>query len=147
MSGLLELAERCEQALGPDRELDILIGYAVDLKGDDAHLSFRRSFDICGMAQTLQMAESHQNIWRTELPRYTASIDAALTLVPNGWTWLSSNRAPAPKTGRAYLYNNELHFTGIADRPNPAFRGVELTAATPALALAAAGLRAQAATP
>ncbi len=82
---LASLIERLEKATGPDRELDVLIGYAIDLMGDDKHLSFRTSFDTCGMEMMLRMAESYQNIWRTELPRYTASIEAAMTLVPHDW--------------------------------------------------------------
>lgn len=84
-SSLSDLIARLEKAMGPDRELDVLIGYAVDLRGDDKHLSFRTSFDTCGMKMMLEMAESYQNIWRTELPRFTSSIDAAMTLVPEGW--------------------------------------------------------------
>lgn len=76
-------------------------------------------------------------------PRFTASLDDAITLLPEGWQWQVSNRAPKPHAGRAYIHNRELHFIGIgAQTPNPAYRGYETTAATPALALCAAVLRA-----
>jgi len=54
MTALLELAERCEKAIWPDRELDAAIGYAV--APEKASIHYR--------------------------PVYTASIDAAMTLVP-----------------------------------------------------------------
>jgi hypothetical protein len=58
MSGLLELAERCEKAMGPDRGLDAEI------------------YALCG-----RIDENHLLEWRH---RYTSSIDAAMTLVPKG---------------------------------------------------------------
>jgi hypothetical protein len=64
MSALLELAERCEQATGPDRRLDSGIWYAVVERLDPG---VRRDRDMVGR-------------W----PSYTASLDAAMTLVPEG---------------------------------------------------------------
>ncbi len=58
---LLALAERCEQAAGPDRELDFAIAAGVGWP-DSPNL--------------------HQHA-----RRYTESLDAAVTLVPEGWTW------------------------------------------------------------
>lgn len=84
---LTSLIERIEAATEGSRELDVLVGAAIDLRVDEGHLSFRNSFEICGMEQMLRMAESHQNIWREALPRYSTSIDAALTLLPEGWWW------------------------------------------------------------
>lgn len=60
-SGLLELAERCEKATGPDRLLDTQISDALRRHG------VKRP---PGMPRAL-----------------TASIDAALTLVPDGYVW------------------------------------------------------------
>lgn len=56
---LLELAARVEAATGPDRELDWAIADAVGFKGS-----------------------IHK---RTIEPFYTKSLDAAMTLVPEGW--------------------------------------------------------------
>jgi hypothetical protein len=67
MSKLLELAERCEKAEGPDRELD---------------------------AEILDVLQNQSWDWWEELdPKWwargaftpTASLDAAMTLVPEGW--------------------------------------------------------------
>lgn len=75
------------------------------------------------------------------LPKYTTSLEAALTLVPKDWQWMVENRAPPPQKGRAYINNGELHFQGIAlggpggPAPNKKYRGFETTAVTPALAL------------
>jgi len=115
---LLALAERVEKLIGPDREVDAEIADAVHWDdpitfSDDARL----------------------------LP-YTASLDAAMTLVPEGWNWMAGNRNQP--TARAYVNNGELHFTGAAARKNPAQQWHEVVAATPALALTAAALRARA---
>lgn len=75
------------------------------------------------------------------------SVDDALALVPDGWQWNISNRAPSPHGGRAYINNRELHFVGLgANRPNPAYRGYEDTARTPAIALCIVLVRAHQAT-
>ena len=105
---LSSLIERLEKAEGPSRELDILIGYAVDLEADEGHMSFRNNFDICGMKQMLRMAESYQNVWSTMLPRYTSSIDAALTLVPEGFKW---------KAGYSYLVPHNAEVRDYRDNP------------------------------
>jgi hypothetical protein len=67
---LIELAKDCEAATGPDREIDTLIGYAVDLPTEDA-----------------------------QLPHYTASLDAALTLSDNFLRGLSLHQRPNPDMG------------------------------------------------
>lgn len=54
---LVELAEACEAAKGPDRELD----YAIWLEAGETPLTTNSD------------------------PPYTASLDAAMTLVPEGW--------------------------------------------------------------
>ena len=62
LTSLTSLIERIEAATEGSRELDILVGAAIDLHVDGGHLSFRNSFEICGMEQMLRMAQSHQNI-------------------------------------------------------------------------------------
>lgn len=94
-----------------------------------------------------QWGDRFDDGWRTKwrdredkypekLRHYTTSIDAALTLVPEGWQWQTSNRAPLPYAGRGYIHNGELH---MSDK----YQGFEAVAATPALALSAASLRAR----
>lgn len=79
------------------------------------------------------------------LERFTSSIDDALMLVPEGWQWQSSNRAPKPHAGRAYIHNGELIYAGMSAAKNPKYRHEEATAATPAIALCIAALRARSA--
>ena len=73
---------------------------------------------------------------------FSASLDAAMSLVPEGWNWMAGNRDQP--LARAYVNNGQPHFTGAAARRNPACLWFETTAPTPALALCAAALRARA---
>lgn len=102
---LAALIERVERATGPDRELDAEIG-ALVMKNGCIREADGRQFQI----------QPHPR-------RYTASLDAAVSLVPEGWAWC-------------------VHDVGIASLMR-APRVVKATAATPALALCAAALRAR----
>jgi hypothetical protein len=130
-SPLMELIERLEKATGPDREL-----------GNQALLA-------CGWKRWredriyLWEMPGARGITTAYPPDPTASLDAAVTLVPEGWIWQASNRAPKPHTGRAYIHNGELVFVGIGGVRNPSHRAVEVTAITPAIALCIAALKAR----
>jgi hypothetical protein len=64
-----------------------------------------------------------------------------MTLVPEGWGWMAGNRNSP--IARAYVNNGQPAFVGLGGaRRNPDLRWHEVTAATPALALTAACLRA-----
>lgn len=78
-----ELIKLLEGATEGSRDLDARIGYAVDLiaEGD---LSWRTTVDRCGWEDAMRRSESHQNVWSSYLPHYSTSVDAALTLVPEG---------------------------------------------------------------
>lgn len=105
---LLELADECERAGGPDRSLDLAI--------------------ICAAFPKVKLGG---------VPEYTSSLDAALTLVPEGHD-VKITQASGP--GRADWYGRCALRTewgdGISHRGN---------AANGALALCAAALRARAA--
>jgi hypothetical protein len=109
---LLELAERCEAASGPDIDLERDIVSAI---------AGRRASGPLVMEQ-----------------RYTASIDAARTLVPEGigW-WFSAGQTRDGNESFAYVIDitGKLHFR--AGDPHG-------KVANPALALCAAALRARA---
>ncbi len=113
---LLELAERCENSPGPDRELDAwIMGKTDDPAWSDMDCEYARSDPdrTCGA------------------PRYTASFDAAMTLVPEDRAVELAMSPTAP-----------CHAAVICGEPERWNRGF---AATPALALCAAALRARAA--
>jgi len=105
MIDLNEIAKHCEEAAGPDRSIDGMIAIAVGATMPD---------DPAG--------------WP---PRYTASIDAALTLVPKGF---------ASAVGTMAFEGSLSKPWGCYWEPNGTPHTFE--AATPALALCAAALRA-----
>ena len=123
---LLALAERVEAATGADRELDALVTYA------------RHSAEMSKLGTPADYLRTDA---ATKCPRYTASLDAAMSLVPSGqmqvvdltlgwnaddpkeWPAVSFRWYPPGKTG------NDWH-------------AMIVTAATPALALTSASLRA-----
>jgi hypothetical protein len=124
---LLALAERCEQAAGPDKELDrdisrVLLPAAA---GNITRSRYGWSYRVFGPSGWGDFE------WLENLP-FTASLDAAVTLVPEGHEWLRKN----PESMTVYRVPGDLkewaqHIYG---------RG-----ATDALALCAAALRARAA--
>ena len=65
---LLALAARCEAASGPDRELDAAICVALGIEPQAREMLQFPAYDGC-------------------VRYFTASLDAAMTLVPEGWDW------------------------------------------------------------
>lgn len=121
---LLRLADLVEKATGPDRELDAAIYMLLNPHMKPVTGSVGRFYDpqkttMLG-AQKYHIAGGATAVGKS----YTASLDAAMTLVPEGWFKLH----PDSLKGWAAL--------GIV--------GPWSHAATPALALCAAALRARA---
>lgn len=108
---LLDLAERCERATGPDRELD----YELAMVAGYTEIGHR-------------VYRDPQGKYYGSAPYYTRSIDAAMTLVPEGAEW---------ECGTAHLVNRGWANVITRDRESKG------KAATPALALCAAALRAR----
>jgi hypothetical protein len=109
---LLALAERCEAAGEPDAMIDLGIYQATTGREGIVRCMGREGISA-------------------DVPAYTASLDAALSLVPTDDEW-SVHRV---------LYDNKGCPAAIVNLELP-----EILAATPALALCAAALRARAAT-
>jgi hypothetical protein len=140
---LLDLAGRVEQAKGPDLLLDANIHWQVareDFSADDDYR--KKSYCYARGGWTLNKADRH-HLRLVGVPAYTASLDAAMSLVPEGWRWMTGHREHPH--ARAYVENGEPSFVGVGTRRNPARQWFEVTASTPALALTAACLRAHAA--
>ncbi len=145
-----ELIGRLVKATGPDRALDCAIAAMFGILDDFDPAKFivpvtYRVSDDERMVEAWTTVPG-QEPWRQagRTPRkYTASLDAALTLVPDGWQWQASNRAPKPKAGRAYIHNKHPISTGVGGLcPNPKYEGHEVTAATAPLALCIVSLMA-----
>jgi hypothetical protein len=113
------LADRCKTATGPDRDLDCAIAAAVGWREIELPHGSRYCISPDGREC------SHGLI--AYAPRFTASLDAAMTLVPEGWWWVADGHA------RASLFREDA-----ADQ-------IISKAATPSLALCSAALRARAA--
>jgi hypothetical protein len=119
-SELRALADRAEAAQGADRELDGEISRAIGTPGwrkSEAGIWFHNNLRVVQVAPT-------------------ASLDAAVSLVPEGFMW----RLQCDPTGEgdAICERNAGDFGAIDARHTQTF------AATPALALVAAALRARA---
>jgi hypothetical protein len=139
---LLELAERVEAATGPDRELDAAI-YNACPDGPNRkaeRLPMEKWGDRFGDGWHTMWAD-REDKHPEQLKRYTASLDAAMLLVPpaDRWAWNVTMAtfyrwvSVIPKHGDSYGINDP--FAGHSRDK----------AATPALALCAAALRARAA--
>ncbi len=124
---LLALAERVEAATGPDRELDIRIGWEMDGEGySEADLQYATA-----------------NLHAAHVTPFTSSLDAALTLVPEDRLWVRMDEwhvdedfiHPRPS---ASVYRRATSAAGTR------LKGAGKAATLP-LALCAAALRARAA--
>ena len=138
---LLDLAERCEKATGPDRELDVTIALAQPDRFFNAGPQYDGAPDSIG---TIDPSDGSQSIPGNAhdmlVPRYTSSLDAAMTLVPEGCHW-SLRKTPLNN----YLASVFVIAPNGSDRPYVPDTFEQVQAATAANALAAAALRAHAA--
>jgi hypothetical protein len=140
MSALLELAERCEQATGPDRELDAAIFNAASEEMERWNRrairlplsKFRSRFDDGWVS--VYAGKGEDDPYAEDLRPYTASLDAAMTLVPEGWRFAGSESMSGGFY--AHLITREL----VADG---AKAHAEAHADTLALAISAAALKAR----
>lgn len=116
-----DLAARCEAAEGPDRDLDEQIALAVGW-------TFHRDplFDFW---REPNRADEHE-----EPPAFTASVDCALTLIPDGMWWLIGKGRTRP--------DEPLYGVQILDGERVVAEAE--TEASAALAICAASLRARA---
>jgi hypothetical protein len=137
---LLALAKRCEQAAGPDRELDAEIEACLTGRVTHPHAPGYTLEKQDAEWKLARLAESGfiSSARRPARP-YTASLDAAVTLVPEGYYWQVANgkRNHSEPQACADLF--------VAHGPNRGDMSFTVDAATPALALCAAALRARAA--
>ena len=115
-----ELIARLEAATGPDRELDAAIAVQVGINPD------------------------YQGDGRYGCPKFSASLDAALTLVPEGWEWSISGSGTAAICS---CWNDDYaEVFPSTDRKQPRHTPMERwhpKTATPALALCIAALKAK----
>jgi hypothetical protein len=118
---MLALAERCEAATGPDRELDVLIRETLNPVG------YRKQDRVTyyGEPTGEHVIDGHF----VKSPACTASLDAAISLMPRGGHWSYNTMS-----GRARV-------TVFPDGDDDTIE-TQATASTPALALTAACLRA-----
>jgi hypothetical protein len=138
MSDLMKLAKRCEAATGPDRELDADIWMA----STPGHSRVSRTVKSeKGLWPDYVIDETRDAFGRLIIvPHYSESLDAALTLVPEGWTF--GNLSQSDSKG----WWCELRQGHLTSYDSVAF-GNQLENASPALAVAAAALRARAGVP
>lgn len=130
---IASIIERVEAASGPGRELDQAIYCAVT-----AAQGHRINKLVGG---ELEVWPKRDDRFFTVQPGmvlpYTASLDAAMTLVPEGWGWTVGDKSPEPSL--AWCEIDHLPWRkGYAWAVE---RKLIVQAATPALALCAAALR------
>lgn len=132
---LMELAERVEKATGPDRELDPRIWCALRKVEfpEPPYEALVPDYDEDPTGGVMVESITRNGLLlqcrRDQSPRYTASLDAAMMLVPEGWSRGQWGVIGKPDTAR--LWRDE--------------HDIVVSAATPALALTAASLKALAA--
>lgn len=81
-----DLIKRLENATGPDRELDLAIHIAA-IRCDPTAQYYPNGNCLSYYEYHPEVPGGANEFLTEELPHYTASIDAALTLVPEGYCW------------------------------------------------------------
>lgn len=141
---LLELADRVEKASGPDRELDGKIFIAVTPSVSDAG----RIDQMGGVVGWWPKGKPYQSA--REVSAYTASLDAAMTLVPDEWRCGFEQAGVSDHnnliTGWCWPFASswEPDWQLGYDSYKGHDQGAQSAAVTPALALTAAALRVRA---
>jgi hypothetical protein len=131
---MLALAERVEQASGPDRALDaVILMTAAPPAGAErlGHWMPLGTGQVYAWTTPPPHASGTGGVW-ADAPRYTASLDAATTLMPDAHCWSILVGRLAIQAGYWRRAEDESAATAW------------VVAATPALALCAAALRARA---
>lgn len=138
-SALLALASRCEQLTEPDRELDAKIAVAL-FGGEIIWKTANWTMDPYPVrrVQNLAYIGGYQN---AAIPAYTASMDAAVTLLP---AEQPRNLRPGTWWWMLETWPDECRASVHYENGDPAVLEESAKAATPALALCAAALRARA---
>ncbi|KQM18417.1 hypothetical protein [Novosphingobium sp. Leaf2] len=135
---LLDLAERCEAAMGADRELDALI--AATCRFFPRYVGYIWKAGLRANVPEVGRVECHTKIGAGGLhysaAKFTASLDAAMTLVPEGWKLRQMAFSAPCADDRSWHLN--LHGGKVGEH-HLVGRGK-----TPELALCAAALRARA---
>lgn len=136
MTDLNTLAEQVERAAAPSRELDEAIALATGWRQEK-----REYLDGARILTEWVRPDGFRLPIGTmaEPPFFTASLDAALTLVPEGWDWMVE-RLKGDGSFAEFTVN-----LSPEEQPYPVELERNSEAATPALALTAASLRAHAA--
>jgi hypothetical protein len=138
VSTLLDLADCCEKAIGADRELDALI-MATLFRREKRLIGTREEMDDGSWRhiKTGVWVDQATDEWVSTAAReFTSSIDAAMTLVPQGFAVeLSEAWGPGRKDWRATMKRRSIDGAGTWPKAN---------SDKPALALCAAALRARA---
>ncbi|PKQ00191.1 MAG: hypothetical protein CVT74_05040 [Alphaproteobacteria bacterium HGW-Alphaproteobacteria-13] len=144
MSGLSDLIDTIETACEPSRDIDVAIALAQPETFFNAGPRWDGDRDCIGQINTDGSRSMPGNSWDMLVPAYTFSLDAAVELVPEGRGWIAGwgqTRADEPMGGaritrNARFVGHDANYDMIA----------EAEAATPALALCAAALKARDAT-
>lgn len=147
---MMELAARIEAADGPSRELDAQIAEAL---GMCQHRNKTRSgyqddtgfdCDDCGAdSWGNRSKDGHNRRLNDPNPAYTASLDSAMTLVPEGWSVsVGDLRGYDPPMWRCHLRDHRPESLTAAGHSEIWKEGS--TPASAALAICAAALRARA---
>jgi hypothetical protein len=131
---MLELAGRCEAAGAADLVLDGMIGAAIRYGYED--IGPEHELEADSETGSIVVYVGKRKVKRFRAPAFTASIDAAMSLVPEGWDWSICRYAQVDDGFLPFSVNMTPE-----TQPYPVGAEIDTEAATPALALCAAALR------
>lgn len=146
---LLKLADRVEALSGPDREVDKLIAV---VNGWCLHPSNRQRDDSAQSDTGYTCLDCGADSWgntgptgqkrSASLPAYTASLDAAMTLVPKTMSLVDLTLSWEPPEPEVFPACSITWYPAAVIHNGKDWHALTASGATPALALTAAALRA-----
>ena len=139
---LLKLAERVEALSGPDRLTDANIHWQIrrdDFEPDEDHTD--QTYCYARGGWTLNRAD-HHFLDSIPVPRYSSSLDAAMTLVPKTMSLVDLTLSWEPPEPEVFPACSITWYPAAVIHNGKDWHALTASGATPALALTAAAIRA-----
>lgn len=115
MTTLTDIPALLEPLTGPDRRVDVLIGVALCWRQRTMSKDMRAMHNLMGMSIAHMTEEAERRTTALHhLPRWTGSVDAGISLIPDGWRLASTSHRSRTDAVMAHVLNERIAVTRYA---------------------------------